>query len=242
MQRDGGNATHLPCVFITGANRGLGLELARQYASDGWSVIAGCRAPARADDLADLPGAIEMIELDLDTPETFPLLPDRLRRRPIDVLINNAGIGGGRHGFGRIEPADFMAVMRVNCLAPLMLMQVLADQVAKSQRRCMVAIGSRMGSIGEGIEMGDADDGGDYAYRCSKSALNMAVATAAFDLRSRGISTLVLHPGWVKTDMGGAQAELTVADSAAGLRRVIAGIDPATSGKFFTWDGREVAW
>jgi NAD(P)-dependent dehydrogenase (short-subunit alcohol dehydrogenase family) len=229
-------------TLITGANRGLGLELARQYAAEGWSVIAACRDLNDAKALDRLPGEIEVVALDLADPAAIASLPHRLPHRPVDLLVNNAGIGGGRHGFGALDAVDFAAVMRINCLAPLLLMQALVEQVAASTDKCMVAIGSRMGSIAEGIAMGDPDDGGDYAYRCAKAALNMAVATAAFDLKPRGIITAVLHPGWVRTDMGGPAADLPAATSATGLRRVIAGLTPTSSGGFYTWDGDTVAW
>jgi NAD(P)-dependent dehydrogenase (short-subunit alcohol dehydrogenase family) len=229
-------------VLITGANRGLGLELARQYAADGWSVIAACRDLRDTHALDRLPGEIDVVPLDLADATAIATLPQRLRQRPVDLLINNAGIGGGRHGFGAIDAKDFADVMRINCLAPLLLMQAMADQIADSDERKMVAIGSRMGSIAEGIAMGDPDDGGDYAYRCAKAALNMAIATAAFDLKPRGIMTAVLHPGWIQTEMGGPLAELPVATSAAGLRHVIAGLAPTSSGGFFTWEGDRIAW
>ena len=232
----------MPTVLVTGANRGLGLELCRQYAADNWSVIATCRDLGKATALNQLAGDIEILPLDLDDAAQIAALPAKLGHRPIDLLINNAGIGGGRRGFGAVAADDFLQVMRSNCLGPLLLMQALAAQVAASGEKRMIAIGSRMGSIGDGIKMGDPDDGGDYAYRCAKAALNMAVATAGFDLRSRGILTAVLHPGWVQTEMGGLGSEVPVAESAAGLRRVIASLTAATSGGFFTWQGERIAW
>ena len=220
-------------VLVTGANRGLGLEFARQYAADGWTVIACCRKPGEAKELKKLAGPVEVEALDVGDDAQIAALSKRLKGRAIDVLINNAGIYGPRSG---TNTAAWLEVFRVNSIAPLHLSHALADNVAQSEQKRIVSISSGMGSIGGN------DSASDYVYRSSKAALNMAMKGLSNELKDRGVIVAVLSPGWVKTDMGGRGAPLEAADSIASLRRVIAGLKRKDSGSFFSHDGKPVPW
>ncbi|WP_374379062.1 SDR family oxidoreductase [Dongia sp.] len=223
-------------VLITGANRGIGLELARQYAAAGWDVIACCRKPKEAGDLKALTGKVEVKTLDVAKPASIAKLTAALKWRGIDVLLNNAGILGRRVGFGKAETKEFLAVMQVNALGPLLMAESFWPLVKKSKQKKMVAITSGMGSIASGA------NGGSYAYRSSKAALNMVMKNLGNDLSAKGILTAAISPGWVKTDMGGKSAPLAVQDSAAGIIQVIGGLDAAKSGGFFNYNGDTIPW
>jgi NAD(P)-dependent dehydrogenase (short-subunit alcohol dehydrogenase family) len=221
-------------VLITGANRGIGLELARQYAAAGWDVIACCRKPKEATALARL--KVEMRPLDVAKPASIAKLAVALKGRAIDVLLNNAGILGKRSGFGKAESKEFLSVMQVNALGPLLMAQSFWPHVKRSKMKKVAAITSGMGSIASGA------NGGSYAYRSSKAALNMVMKNLGNDLGGKGILTAAISPGWVKTDMGGKSAPLSVVDSAAGIIAVIAGLDTKSSGGFFNYNGQILPW
>ena len=221
-------------VLITGASRGLGCAMAQQYAAAGWRVIACGRAVTAAPEDGTVPET-----LDVADPASILDLARRLNGVVIDVLINNAGIRGDTGGLQTLAPDDFLEVMRINTLGPLLVTRALLPNLLSGTRRIVANISSRAGSIAEGTL---DDDDGDYAYRCSKAALNMATVKLAQDLRADGIAVLSLHPGWVKTDMGGDEAVVPVADSAAGLRGIIDSATMADSGSFRAFDGRTVSW
>ncbi|OCP02734.1 MULTISPECIES: SDR family oxidoreductase [unclassified Ensifer] len=218
-------------VLITGASRGLGAELARIYDGDGWRVIACARVPHA--------GASDRLALDVADPASIDALGQALQGVAIDVLINNAAVRGDTGGLATLKAGDFLDVIRVNTLAPLLLTRALLANLRAGERRVVANISSRAGSLAEGTL---DDDDGDYAYRCSKAALNMATVKLAQDLKGDGISVLSLHPGWVQTDMGGSEAVVSVADSAAGLKAIIDRADLAASGSFRAYDGRRVSW
>lgn len=220
-------------VLVTGASRGLGRELASLYAADGWRVIACLRGGA------SLGGEIETQLLDVSDPSSIGALGRALQGVAIDVVINNAGIRGDTGGLSTLDGDDFVEVMRVNALAPLLLVRALRANLLAGESRVIANISSRAGSLAEGTL---DDDDGDYAYRCSKAALNMATVKLAQDLRKDGITVLSLHPGWVKTDMGGDEASVPVATSAAGLKAIIDKADLADSGSFHSYDGRPISW
>jgi NAD(P)-dependent dehydrogenase (short-subunit alcohol dehydrogenase family) len=223
----------MPTVLITGANRGIGLEFARQYAADGWDVVACCRKPGDAKALKKLDGAIEIEALDVGNERAIAGLAKRLKGRPVDLLINNAGVYGPRDG---TDSKAWLEVLRVNAIAPLHLSQALAGNVAHSQQKRIVSISSSMGSI-EGNGSGD-----DYIYRSSKAALNMVMKGLSNELKDRGITVIALSPGWVKTDMGGKSAPLEPVDSVAAMRKLIGRLKLADSGKFFSHNGQAIAW
>lgn len=225
----------LPTLLITGANRGIGLALARGFAGDGWRVHAGCRQPERAAELKAVEGDVTLHRLDVTDGLRVHGLARELADEAIDLLVNNAGTFGPRGGFGETDYDEWLKVLAVNTLAPMRMAERFVAQVARSERRQIVNISSRMGSMAN-------DKGGAYGYRSSKAALNRVTKGLSADLRDRGITVVALHPGWVQTDMGGVGADITVEASAAGLRRVIDGLTPDHSGRFFNYDGEEIAW
>jgi NAD(P)-dependent dehydrogenase (short-subunit alcohol dehydrogenase family) len=226
----------MPTVLITGANRGIGLEFARSFAADGWTVHACCRQPDKAPGLKALAGEVAVHRLDVTDGLQVAGLARELADQPIDLLLNNAGIYGPRTGFGETDYDAWAPVFRVNTMAPLRMAERFVAQVARSERRLIVNISSRMGSIG------DNAGGGGYIYRSSKAALNMVVKSLSVDLAGRGIAVVAFHPGWVRTDMGGHEAAIAAAESVAGMRAVIERLGPADNGKFFNYDGAEIPW
>jgi NAD(P)-dependent dehydrogenase (short-subunit alcohol dehydrogenase family) len=226
----------MPTVLITGANRGIGLELAKQYAADGWSVIATARDPKNADGLSALKGDIRVEALEVTDEKRIKALAKALKGTTIDVLLNNAGMLTGYESLGETDAESWLKTLHVNSIAPLKLTEALVEHVAGSQQKKIASITSGMGSMG-----GHASSGA-YAYRSSKAALNMVMVTAANELRSRGISVAVISPGWVKTDMGGSGATLHVKQSAAGIRKVIDKLNVGISGQFFNYSGENLPW
>lgn len=226
----------MPTVLITGANRGIGLELAKQYSGDGWSVVATARDPKNADKLNALKGDIHIEALEVTDEKQVKALAKALEGTAIDVLLNNAGMLTGYESLGGTDTASWLKTLHVNCIAPLKLTEALAEHVARSKQKKIVSITSGMGSMG-----GHASTGA-YAYRSSKAALNMVMVTAANELHSRRISVAVISPGWVKTDMGGSGATLDVKESVAGIRKVIDKLNVAISGQFFNYSGENLPW
>jgi NAD(P)-dependent dehydrogenase (short-subunit alcohol dehydrogenase family) len=228
-------------VLITGANRGLGLEFARQYLAEGWHVYAACRNPAAAEQLGGLVrqagDRLTVVAMDVTDAGSIRTAARQLRDIALDVLINNAGIGGaGGQVTGKVDYESWAKVLDVNTMGPLRVTEAFVQQLARSERRLVVAITSGMGSLA------DNTSGGSIAYRTSKAAVNMVMRSAAIDLAPRGISCVVVNPGWVKTDMGGPGARLTAQQSVTALRRLIETFGPAHSGKFYNYDGREYSW
>lgn len=224
-------------VLITGAGRGIGLEFARQYAEMGWRVHATCREPKSAHGLLTLPGEVTVHKLDVTHPKQLGHLVRELEDVPIDLLINNAGVIGPRdRGFGDLDYEAWEQLLRVNTLAPIRIAEAFIDNILASERKLIVSLSSVYGSIGSN------DDGGSYLYRSSKAALNAAMRSLAIDLRDQAVTVVVLHPGWVRTDMGGPGATLSPEDSVAGMRALIDLLKPSQSGRFFGYDGAEIPW
>ncbi|HEX2581843.1 MAG TPA: SDR family oxidoreductase [Dongiaceae bacterium] len=227
----------MPSVLITGANRGIGLELARQYAADGWEVLACVRDTKKARVLHMMDGEVTVLPLDVTDEKSIRALAKKLQDRPIDLLINNAGIyGAGPQNFGSTSVKGWLETFQTNCIAPLKLLEALAPNLALGTLKTAATVSSLMGSLT------DLQSGGTYAYRTSKAAVNMAMAIAARDLKDRGIKVIILNPGWVKTDMGGSAAPLEPADSVAGIRRVLAKVKMSDSGKFINYNGEKLPW
>jgi len=221
-------------IFITGANRGLGLEFARQYAAAGWEVIATCREPAKATALNKL--GVEVLALDVGDPGGVSAIAHKLAGRPIDILLNNAGIYGEDQNFGRIDVGQWERVFRINTMAPIKLAEALLPNVLAGRKRLMVFITSLMGSIA------DNSGGGSYIYRSSKAALNAAVKSLSVDLAGQGVTALLLHPGWVQTDMGGSGAPTQIPDSITGMRQVIDHVHPGQPLRYLDFRGKELPW
>ena len=201
-------------AVVTGAGRGLGVALCKVLHSDGYEVIAATRGAG----------------LDLSRPDTFAPFAATLGNRPLDLLIHNAAIRGDTGGLASLQVADFEAVMRVNVLGPLLLTRALLANLRAGAGQ-VVMISSRAGSLAEG-----RSDEGDYAYKCSKAALNMAGLKLADET---GLCVLALHPGWVQTEMGGPEADVAPEVRATGL---LAQIKTAQSGSFRAWDGVRIGW
>ncbi|HKK14020.1 MAG TPA: SDR family oxidoreductase [Gammaproteobacteria bacterium] len=228
-------------VLVTGANRGLGLEFARQYAADGWRVFACCRNPESAQELAVLAGRhhnLSVHRLDVADHEDIDALAGELQDQAVDVLVNNAGTYGNRSAqqLGNIDYEDWSRTLRVNTLGPVRMLEAFLPHLERGERRVAATLTSLMGSIA------DNTSGGSYIYRTSKAALNAAMKSAAVDLEARGIGILLLHPGWVKTDMGGSSALITPEESIRALRQRIDEFDLSRTGRFINYDGREYPW
>lgn len=232
----------MPTILITGTNRGIGLELTRQYAADGWRVYACCREPVQADALnalaASSNGQITVHTLDTSSDQQRQALAAELSGVPLDVLFNNAGVYGSwdYQGFGQSNTTEWQRTLDINVIAPMQMMETFADNVAASDLKVIANMSSKMGS------MADNGSGGSYIYRSSKAALNAVSVSAAKNLAERGIKVAVLHPGWVQTEMGGPNGELTAAESAAALRKNIASMSEADSGRFMDIDGTTIPW
>lgn len=236
----------IPTILITGAGRGLGLEFSRQYAAEGWRVIATCRDPSHARELSALAAGHDEVSvhgLDVSDFAAIETLAEELDGIAIDVALNNAGVFGPRdeadndwrQDFGHIDYGVMEQVLRVNTFAPLRIAECFCRHVAASEQRKIVTISSSLGSISESV-------GGYYAYRVSKAAVNMLMATLARELSPQQIRIALLCPGWVRTDMGGDQAPLSPEDSVRGLREIIARLDDSLSGSFLRHDGTAIPW
>jgi NAD(P)-dependent dehydrogenase (short-subunit alcohol dehydrogenase family) len=223
----------MPTVLITGTSRGIGLEFARQYAAEGWRVLATCRDPNKAKAMKAL--GVEAHRLDVGDGAAIAALGRALEGTPIDVLLSNAGLwfrGGER--FGALDYDAWGTSFRVNAIATARLAEAFAGNLAAAAEKKLVAISSRLGSLAL-MQSG-------YLYASTKAALNAIVKGLAHDLKDRGIIVIAMTPGWVRTDMGGADAALSVEQSIAGMRRVIAGLRPADTGGFFAHDGAAVPY
>ena len=230
----------MPSTLITGANRGIGLEFARQYFADGWQVYAACRDTNSALELprlADASGQLRILALDVTHPASVKAAAAELDGQAIDLLLNNAGVMGVRgQAIGNIDYDAWAKVLDANTMGPMRVSEAFIDHVARSERKLIVTLTSGMGSLA------DNTSGGSIAYRSSKAAVNMVMRSLAIDLAPRVITCVVVNPGWVRTDMGGPHATLTPAESVTRLRRLIETLGPAQSGRFFNYDGREYAW
>lgn len=223
----------MPTVLITGASRGIGLGLARHYAAAGWQVLACCRNP----DAVDAPDGVELIALDVADDSQIAALADALAGRPIDLLINNAGVYGPRDAVvGNVKSEDWLAVLRINTVAPLMVTQALLPNIRAGDGKIIAIVSSKVGSIA------DNSSGNSYIYRSSKTAVNQVAKSLSIDLEGAGITAVALHPGWVRTDMGGPNALISTETSVQGLTTLLDRLTPGDSGKFFNYDGAEIPW
>lgn len=235
----------MPTVLITGAARGLGLEFARQYAAEGWNVIATCRDPSSATQLRQVAGAVRVEAMDVAEPAQIKALAQKLAGVALDVLINNAGTHGPRDArgtFGDVDVEEWMRVMRVNAFGPMKVTEAFLPHVRAGRLKKIVFITSRAGSISERGALPHMKRGGPYIYRTSKAAANAVAKAIAFDLQPEGIAVVVLHPGWVRTETGGWEAPGDPADSVRALRGLIAAATPADNGVFRNVDGAIIPW
>lgn len=227
-------------VLITGASRGLGLEFTKQYAENGYRVIACCRSPEKASDLQELAEINESViikQLDVTNQNHIKTLANDLQGQPIDILLNNAGIyGSDAQVLGDIDPNNMIDVFKTNTIAPLIVSDALLKNVAQSNTKVIANISSRVGSID------DNEGGSRYAYRCSKTALNMVMKSFAIDVKDKGVRVIVLHPGWVETDMTGPDALVKPDESVKGLINIIDTKAGSEILPYYAFDGRHLAW
>ncbi|WP_341503461.1 SDR family oxidoreductase [Gallaecimonas sp. GXIMD4217] len=223
-------------ILITGANRGIGLALARHYSQQGHQVLACVRRPGDAVALAALDG-VKVLALDVSQDDSIQNLQARLAQTPIQLLINNAGVyGPSPSNLHDLKRRDWQQVMDVNLYGPLLLTQALIDNLRQAGSARVAFISSKMGSIG------DNGSGGCLIYRSSKAALNAAVRSLALDLAHEGILVGLYHPGWVQTAMGGPNALIDTATSIAGLAQRIEELSLGNSGQFLAYDGSPIPW
>lgn len=222
-------------VFITGSNRGLGLEFVRQYMAAGWRVIATCRNPLKADDLLCMEDQnLRLFALDVADMDQVDALAANLADEKIDLIIHNAGIYGGEEQLlGSLDVAMWQNILKINTIAPAKITEALMPLL--QPHAAIAFVTSLMGSIT------DNSSGGAYLYRSSKAALNAVGKSLAVDLAGR-YPVVLLHPGWVRTNMGGPNGLIDAEVSVAGMRSVIAGLTPANSGRFLKYDGKELPW
>ena len=213
-------------VMVIGASRGIGLELARQYAADGWRVHATTRTPDRPGALGRLTGVV-LHELDVCRADQTAALAAAVAAEGIDLLIHNAGVMD--------RGLSFDEMMAINAEAPIRVTEVLLNAVRRGRNKKIVLMTSQLGArYGSKRRLG--------TYGESKAALNDRFRELAPTWGAEGLIAIVMHPGWVRTDMGGRSATLSVEESVTGMRQVIAGLTPAEHGRFWTWDGREHEW
>lgn len=226
-------------VFISGANRGIGLEHARRFAAQGAHVYAAVRDPAAAADLQALAekGQATLIAYDAADPAAPERVASALNGKPLDLVFNNAGVyGGDAQSLDRLDPDAFLTTVRINTLAPLTLTRALLPNLRQGAKKIVANQSSRMGSIA------DNGSGGFYAYRAAKAGLNMVTKSLAQDLAGEGFIVVALHPGWVRTRMGGPNAPVDVADCVAGQAAVLHRLTQADNGRFFDYTGAELPW
>ena len=234
-------------VLLTGANRGLGLEWTRRLAGRVDRLFATCRRPDEAHELADLadahPDTIEVFALDVADPDAIVAAAERVAEATgaLDLLINNAGINGGGTGdrFGSVDPETMMDVLRVNTAGPHLMVQAFADLLragGTDENSIVVNVTSQLGSIA------NTSGGSWHSYKASKAALNMCTRLQSGALKGDGVIVVSMHPGWVRTDMGGSNARLSTEESVGGMLDVIADLTPDDTGRFLTHDGGELPW
>lgn len=220
-------------IVITGCDTGLGVEFARQYAADGQRVVATCLNPDDARETRAISGNIEVLKLDVTDHDDIARLGRHLAGAPVDILLNNAGIGRPHPPFGQTDYDNWRRILETNLIGPMKLTETLVENVAASELKIMAFVSSRMGSITLN------NSGGSYAYRSSKAGLNMMVKGLAVDLAPRHISVLALHPGWAATEPGG---RVPVAESVAGMRGVIHRAGRHHTGVFQTYADQALPW
>ena len=227
-------------VLVTGANRGLGLGFVTNYLGKNVNVVSTTRDMKSSRELLALkerfPDNLEIFELDLLKESAGDTLANFLGERPIDILINNAGVGSTNQHFQAVSPKPWLEVLKVNLIAPLIVTQAIIDNVKKGSDKKIYFLSSQLGSIA------DNTSGGMYIYRSSKTGLNQIVKSLSVDLKPQGITVVSLHPGWVKTDMGGPNAPVSIDESIEGMTQVIHTTDIRDTGRFLNYDGKELPW
>ena len=228
-------------VLITGASRGIGVEMVKYGIEQNWRLFACCRHPQQADALLSLAklanGRVSVHVVDMDELATIQALAYELRNEAIDILVNNAGVyGSDNNRFGNVDVASWLNTFQVNSIAPLKVAEALIEQLRMGDKKIIACMTSKMGS------MADNGSGNSYIYRSSKAALNAVVKSLSIDLRDDGIKCVALHPGWVKTDMGGPNAEISTRESVTRLFDIMLKLEENDSGRFIDIDGADIPW
>ena len=224
-------------VLITGANRGLGLEFVKQYALDNYEVIACTRKINKKDGLHRLQASFENISIHTLDVENFLSIDQfaKTLKKPIDILINNAGLYPNS-SFDHINYETWLNAFKINTLAAFKMVKAFIPHLKKGELKKIASLTSKMGSID------DNSGGGEYLYRSSKTALNMVMKSLSIDLKPHDMSLITLHPGWVRTDMGGPNGLIDVDESVTGMKRQIYKLSIKTSGQFIAYDGKKIPW
>lgn len=224
-----------PTILITGANRGIGLALAKKFSTTGFDVIATARKPSKAIELKQLP--VQLEALDISSQDSVDALAVKLAGQPIDILLNNAGISGhSTDNFSDLNIDKLALVLDVNALGALRVTQGLLPNMMLGSRRVVANISSRMGSIE------DNNRGCCYGYRASKTTLNSFNKSLSLEFKNDGFTFTVLHPGWVKTDMTSDAATYTPEQSAEHLYKLISRLTKKDNGKFYDLFGKDISW
>ncbi|RDH42960.1 SDR family oxidoreductase [Zooshikella ganghwensis] len=227
-------------MLITGASRGLGLELVKQYASEHWQVIACCRQPGQANDLTALAEqypSISIEQVDILQEVDIQCLAEKYKQQPVDLLFMNAGAYGPKgYGFDDISTEEWLNVLHVNSVAPFIFIKYFLKQVIQSELKQIALMSSKMGSIA------DNGSGGSYIYRSSKAALNAAAKSLAIDLAGDNVKVAIIHPGWVKTRMGGPNALIDTQTSIKGIKQLLENLSLENTGSFVAYDGQLIPW
>lgn len=223
-------------VLITGANRGIGLELTARYAAAGAQVIAGVRDLGRTDDLKALAGQVSIEQIDMASPDSISAAAKRLGGDAIDIVINNAGsTGGTRQGIDDLDLAAWHDALDVNTIGPTLVAAHFKPNLVASGKGKLMTITSQLAASTWPL-------GGSLIYASTKAAVSKVHQALAIDWKDEPVIVTLMHPGWVQTDMGGPNAQLTVEESAEGIIDVIAGLESADSGKFYKWNGEIHPW
>ncbi|MDD9890705.1 MAG: SDR family oxidoreductase [Gammaproteobacteria bacterium] len=227
-------------VLVIGANRGIGLEFTKQFLARGDKVIGTCRDGSADQELNRLQAEqadLQLLTLDVSSDESIAAFPAQLGDTAVDIFINNAGVYGPRDSvFGNVDEQNWLPVLRINSIAPMLLTQSIIKNLRKGQDKKLLYVTSKMGSID------DNKGGGSYIYRSSKAALNAIVKSISVDLSTEGFTAAVLHPGWVQTDMGGPNALIDAQTSVSGMISVIDNLSSSHAGCFFNYDGDIIPW
>lgn len=235
----------MPLLVITGTTRGLGLEFVRQYAADGWDVVAINRRSSDGLDALASAYPVQIVIADLTDDESLRRAVASLPYDKVDLLINNAGTMGDQsmtdagfnhQAFGAFSRDEWLNVFNLNVCTPMAIAELLVDKLAKAEKPVVVTLSSMLGSNALNTI------GNFYAYRASKAAVNSMMKSMGINLKERGISCIALHPGWVRTDMGGPSGDLDAPESIRGARKTIAALSLDDAGRFIAWDGKEMPY
>ena len=227
-------------ILVTGANRGIGIEFVGQYLNEGNEVIATYRNENSSMDLIKMGNErsnLKLLQLDVSSNKSLNSFAENLGDSPIDIFINNAGVYGPRNSsFGNVDEENWIPAIKINAIAPILLTQLIIKNIRSGADKKLIYITSKMGSID------DNKGGGAYVYRSSKTALNSVVKSLSVDLENEGMTVALIHPGWVKTDMGGPSALIDKDTSVRGMTEVISNLDISSTGNFYNYDGSIIPW